>query len=201
MKKLSERTKESFTFLSAFINTELRLLTLEKLQRFRAGCKREHYHLGLTESKPTLRSQISGEGDLGRWFISSSADLLNLLPGHSEAHWSQADMPARLAQGRLATLLRALLLLHVGQVSDYLLHLKQLLQLKLSSCNHSCPAGSNQQVSQVKAVFTISAWISELTQQGQQRRHTLTFVPVLAPAQSQPARTTAAHWIAIACFG
>ena len=120
--KSSERTKESFTFPSAFINTELRLLTLEKLQCFRTSCKREHYCLTLTESKATLRSHISVEGDMGRWFISSSADLLNQLPGHSEVHWSHADVPARLARGRLAMLLWALLLFHVGQVPDYLLN-------------------------------------------------------------------------------
>lgn len=84
VKKLSERTKESFTFPSAFINTELHLPS-EKLQHFRASCKREHHRLRLTESKATLRSQISVEGDLGRWLMSSSADLLNQLPGHSEA--------------------------------------------------------------------------------------------------------------------
>lgn len=46
---------------------------------------------------------------------------------HSKVHWSHADMPLRLSQGkpawgRLATLLRALLLFHVGQVPDYLLN-------------------------------------------------------------------------------
>lgn len=107
LKKLSERTKEPFTFLSACINTELHLLTSEKLQCFRASCKREHYHLRLTESKATLTSQIPVEGDLGIWFISSSADLLNQLPRHSELHWSHTDMPVRLARGRLATLLWA----------------------------------------------------------------------------------------------
>lgn len=102
LKKLSERTKESFTFLSAFINTELHLLTSGKLQCFRTRCKREHYHLWFTESKATLRSQIAVEGDLGRCLISSSDDLLNQLPVHSKVLWSHADMPTRLAQGRLA---------------------------------------------------------------------------------------------------
>lgn len=102
LKKLSERTKESFTFLSAFINTELHLLTSGKLQCFRTRCKREHYRLWFTESKATLRSQIAVEGDLGRCLISNSDDLLNQLPVHSKVLWSHADMPTRLAQGRLA---------------------------------------------------------------------------------------------------
>lgn len=76
LKKLSERTKESFTFMSAFINTELHLLTSGKLQCFRTSCKREHYHLWLTESKATLRSQTTVEGDLKRCLICSSDDLL-----------------------------------------------------------------------------------------------------------------------------
>lgn len=110
LKKLSERTKESFTFLSAFINTELHLLTSGKLQYFRTSCKREHYRLWFTESKATLRSQIAVERDLGRCLISSSDDLLNQLPVHSKVlwshadvvHWSHADMPTRPAQGKLA---------------------------------------------------------------------------------------------------
>lgn len=97
-------------------------LLWRKLQGFRASCKREHYHLRLTESKATLRSQISVAGDLGRWFSSSSADLLNQLPRHSKVHWSHADVPTRLARGRLATLLRAFLLFHVRHVPDYLLN-------------------------------------------------------------------------------
>jgi len=63
VKKLSERTKESFRFPSAFINTELCLLTSEEPQCFRASCERERYHLRLTEPKATVRSQISVAGD------------------------------------------------------------------------------------------------------------------------------------------
>lgn len=122
VKKLSEGTKGSFTFLSAFINTELRLLTLEKLQCFRASCKRQCHCLRLTKSKATWRSQISVKGDLGRRLISSSADALSQLPRHGEWHWSQADVPATWARGGLATPLRALLLVQVGQVPDYLLN-------------------------------------------------------------------------------
>lgn len=132
LKKLSERTKESFTFLSAFINTELHLLTSGNLQCFRTSCKREHYRLWFTESKATLRFQTAAEGDLGRCLISSSDDLLNQLPVHSKVHWSHTDMPKRLSWGRLAQgklpwgklvmLLWALLLFHVGQVPHYLLN-------------------------------------------------------------------------------
>lgn len=86
VKKLSERTKESFTFSSAFTNTELYLLTFEKLQCFPDSCKREHYCLRFTESKATLRSKISVKGDLGRWLFSSLADFLHQLSGHGEAH-------------------------------------------------------------------------------------------------------------------
>lgn len=52
----------------------------------------------------------------------------------------------------------------------------------------------------MKAAVTISAPTGEFAQ-GQQRRHTLTFVPALAPAQSRPARTAAAHGAAVACSG
>lgn len=155
VKKLSERTKESFTFLSAFINTELCLLTSEKLQCYRASSEKEHYCLSLTESKATLRPQISAEGHLGRWVISSSGDILNQLPGHGKAHSPPADQPARLAQGRLVTLLQGLLLFCMGQVPDYLLNV--LSNLCSSNSAHTATAGSNQQVRQVKAIFTASA--------------------------------------------
>lgn len=77
VKKLSERTKQSFTYLSAFINIESHLLTSGKLQCFRTSCKREHYHPWFTESKAILRFQIAVEGDLERSLIRSLADLLN----------------------------------------------------------------------------------------------------------------------------
>lgn len=155
VKKLSERTKESFTFLSAFINTELCLLTSEKLQSYRASSEKEHYRLSLTESEATLRLQISVEGGLGRWFISSSGDVLNQLPGHGKAPSPPTDQPVRLAWGRLVTLLQGLLLVCLGQVPDYLLNV--LSNLCSANSAHAATAGSNQQVSEVKAVFIASA--------------------------------------------
>lgn len=130
---------------------------------------------------------------------------------HSKVHWSHADIPVRLswgrlgqgkpAWGRLAMLLWALLLFHVGQVADYLLNV----------ISNFCSSNSAHAAIAVLLAVNcrLARWkLSSLllpepaNSQNKDSRTVIPslFTPVLTPAHIHGAHLTAAQGTAAVCF-